>query len=84
MNCLECLKKCIGQTRTLTARYKKHIYAVRNNKPDEGYSRHILDREHTFRSVDDTMAIIRKATKEKCWNSLKKYHIFLLVNTGHT
>jgi hypothetical protein len=44
LNCLECSEKYIGQTgRTFKTRYTEHIHAMRNNRPDTGYSQHILD-----------------------------------------
>jgi hypothetical protein len=37
----------------------------------------MLDTEHTFRSIDKTLTILRKAKNGKFLNSLEKYHIFL-------
>jgi predicted transcriptional regulator len=78
LNCLECPKKYIGRTgRTFKTRYKEHIHAIRNNPPDTGYSRHLLNTGHTYGNIDNTMTIIRKARKEKFLNSLEKYYVFL-------
>jgi hypothetical protein len=66
LNCLECPKNYIGQTgRTFKTRYKKHIQAIRNNRPDTGYCRHILDTGHAYGSIDNTMTILGKAKKMK-------------------
>jgi hypothetical protein len=59
-------KKYIGQTgRTFKTRYKEHIEAIRNNRPDTGYCRHILDTGHAYGNIESTMTIIRKARKGK-------------------
>jgi hypothetical protein len=77
LNCLDCPKKYIGQTgRTFKTRYKEHIHAVRNNRSDMGYSRHILETGHTYGNIENTMEI-KKAWKRKFLDSPNKYHIFL-------
>jgi hypothetical protein len=66
VNCLECPKKYIGQTgRTFKTRYKEHIQAILNNRPDTGYSRHIKDAGHAYGSIDKTLTILRKAKKKE-------------------
>jgi hypothetical protein len=55
----------------------KNIQAIRNNRPDAGYCRHILDTGYTYGNIGNTMAIIRKARKRRFLNSLEKYYIFL-------
>jgi hypothetical protein len=62
---------------TFKTGYKEHIHAIRNNRPNTGYSRHILDTGHTYGNIDSTMTIIRKARKGTFLNSLEKYYIFL-------
>jgi hypothetical protein len=63
--------------KNIKTRYKEHVQAMRNNRPDTGYCRHILDTGHAYGSIENTMAIIRKAKKGKFLNSLEKCHIFL-------
>jgi hypothetical protein len=59
LNCLECPKKYIGQTgRKFKTRYKEHIQTTRNNGPDTGYSRHILDTGHTYGSIENTITLL--------------------------
>jgi hypothetical protein len=78
LNCLECPKRYIAQTgRTFKTRYREHIQAFQNNRPDTGYSRHILDTGHAYGNMENTMSIIRKTRKGKFMNSLEKHHIFL-------
>jgi hypothetical protein len=66
MKCLDCALKYICQTRrTFNIRYKEHIQAIRNNNNNSGYSNHILNTEHTYGTINDTMDIIRKGKKGK-------------------
>jgi phage anti-repressor protein len=58
-------------------RYKEHIHAICNNKPDTRYSAHILKNTHTYGQIENTMHIIREAKKGKLLNALKRYYIFI-------
>jgi hypothetical protein len=83
LQCLDCPKKYIGQTgRTFKIRYKEHLQAIRNNRPDTGYSRHILDFGHTNGNIEKTLTVLRKANKGKFLNNLEKYYIFLTSKTN--
>jgi hypothetical protein len=65
MKCMDCPLKYIGQTgRTFKARYKEHIQAIRNNNSNSGYSKHILNTEHTYRNITDTMKALNLREKE--------------------
>jgi hypothetical protein len=58
MNCKDCSIKYVGQTeRTLNPRYKEHIYDIKSNNRNKGYSRHILHTGHTYGPMEDTMAL---------------------------
>jgi hypothetical protein len=41
-----------------------------------GYSNHILNRGHTYGTVQDTMGIITLGRKGKYLNALERYHIY--------
>jgi hypothetical protein len=50
----------VGQTgRTFNTRYKEHIYEIKSNNSNTGYSRRILDTGHTYGIMEDTMDIVR-------------------------
>jgi hypothetical protein len=75
MKCKDCSMKYVGQTgRTFNTRYKEHIYDIKSNNSNMGYSRHILDTGHTYSTID-TMDIIRIGRKGQYLNTLKKYYI---------
>jgi hypothetical protein len=61
MKCLDCPLKYIGQTgRTFNTRYKEHTQVIRNNNSNSGYSNHILNTEHTYGTITDTIDIIKE------------------------
>jgi hypothetical protein len=77
MKCLDCPLKYIGQTgRTFNITYKEHIHATRNNSSNLGYSNHILNTGHTYRTTTDIMDVIRTGRKGRHLNTLEKYHIY--------
>jgi hypothetical protein len=55
----------VGYSRKYSIRFKEHIYAMHNNRPDSGTG-------HTYKNMENTVEIIRKAKKGKLLNSLKK------------
>jgi hypothetical protein len=56
MKCKGCQQRYIGQTGiNFKTRYKEHIQAMRSNKPNSRYSQHILDTQHTYGTMEDTM-----------------------------
>jgi hypothetical protein len=50
--------------RTFKSRYKEYLQAIHNNRPDTGYSRHILDSGHTHGNIEKTLTILRKEKRE--------------------
>jgi hypothetical protein len=77
MKCLYCPLKYVEQTgRTFHTLCKEHIQAVRKNRSNSGYSNHILNIEHKYGSITDTMDIIKAEKKGKHLNILEKYHIY--------
>jgi hypothetical protein len=58
--CVDCPLKYIGQTgRTFHTRCKEHNQAIRNNNSNSGYSSHILNMGHTYRTITNTVDITR-------------------------
>jgi hypothetical protein len=65
MKFLDCPLRYIGQMgRAFHSRYKEHIQAIRSNNSISGYSNHILNMEHTYGNITDTMDIIKTEKKE--------------------
>jgi hypothetical protein len=77
MKCLDWPLKYVGQTgRTFIVRYKEHIYAIRSNNSNSGYSNHILNTGHTNGKTTNTMDIIRTGRNDRHLNTLEKYRFY--------
>jgi hypothetical protein len=74
LTCKECNKKYISQTgRTFKTRYNEHINAIKSNKSTSRYAQHILDNQHSYGTIHDTMDIIRKTKKGQHMSTLERY-----------
>jgi hypothetical protein len=72
MKCLDRPLRYIGQTgQAFHTRYKEHIYAIRSNNSNSGYSNHILNMIHAYRNITDTMDIIKIEKRGKHMNTLE-------------
>jgi hypothetical protein len=77
IKCLDCPTEYNAQTeRTFNTRYKEHIYDIKSNNSNTGYSSHILNTSHTYGTIEQTMEITTIARKEQYFNTLEKYHIY--------
>jgi hypothetical protein len=64
LTCKECNQKYTGQTcRAFRTGYIEHINGIRSNKSTSRYAQHILDNQHSYGTIHDTMDIIRKTKK---------------------
>jgi hypothetical protein len=60
MKCMSCSLKYIGQTgRSFNTRYKEHIRDIRSKNSKPGYSSHLLNTDHTYGSITDTVQVVR-------------------------
>jgi hypothetical protein len=83
MKCNDCPLKYIGQMgRTFNTRFKEHIYNIKCNNSNTGYSKHILDARHSYDTIENTMDVIRIGQKGKYLNTLEKYYIYKINKTG--
>jgi hypothetical protein len=83
MKCNDCPLKYIGQTgRTFNTRFKEHIYNIKCNNSNTGYSIHILDARLSYDTIENTMDVIRIGQKGKYLNTLEKYYIYKINKTG--
>jgi hypothetical protein len=79
MNCKDCELKYIGQTgRNFLTRYKGHIQALRTKNPNSKYAQHILDTQHTYSNIQETMDILHFERKGPLINTLEQFHIYSL------
>jgi hypothetical protein len=74
MKCMDYPLKYVGQTgRTFNTRYKEYIHDIRSNT---GYANHILNTGHTYRTITDTMEIMKTERKGRYLNTLERYYIY--------
>jgi hypothetical protein len=59
-------------------RYKEHIQAIRTNNPNSKYAEHILDTQHTYSNIHETMDILHFEEKRPLMNTLEQFHIYSL------
>jgi hypothetical protein len=77
MKCMDCPLKYVGQTgRTFNIRYEEHIHDIRSNNSNTGYANHILNTEHTYGKITDTMEIIKTERKGRYLKTLEIYYIY--------
>jgi hypothetical protein len=79
IKCNSCQLKYIGQTgRNFRTRYKEHIHAIHSNKTTSKYAQHILDTQHAYGNIEDTLDILHIEKKGPLMNTLKRFHIYKL------
>jgi predicted GIY-YIG superfamily endonuclease len=72
LKCQTCHGLYIGQTGgNLKGRYAEHR-EIRNNKPQTGYSQHILDIRHEYGKLEDVMEIVEIPHKGSYLNTMEK------------
>jgi hypothetical protein len=69
-----CNQWYIGQTgRNLNARHKEHIRFIRQNQTISAYAMHILNNNHEYGPITETMRLLKhckKSTTMNCWEDL--------------
>jgi hypothetical protein len=75
----ECQLRYIEQTgRNFRTRNKEHIKAIRSNRPNSKYSQHILDTQHTYGTIVDTIDILHFEKKGPLMKTSERFHIYNL------
>jgi hypothetical protein len=62
---------------------KEHLQAIRNKNSNSACSSHILNMQHTYETIKDTMDIIGTHKKENLI-TLEKYHIYIIGEMTYT
>jgi hypothetical protein len=76
MKCNYCPLKYVGQTGgNFRTRYREHIQAIRYNKSNSKYSEHILDTQHTYRTIENTMDMLNIEKKGPILNTSERLYI---------
>jgi hypothetical protein len=76
MTCQTCHTKYIGQTGIpFRTRFKEHEQDYRHNNNKSLYAKHLLDYNHPFHSIDNSMHILHTAGKGRLLNVIENFYI---------
>jgi hypothetical protein len=91
LKCSTCNRFYIGQTgREIETRFKEHHRYIRTNNPKSAYAMHILNNDHQYGPIEDTLQLIipcNKGTRMNCLRNLyiQQYHkLGLLMDEQNT
>jgi hypothetical protein len=81
--CKDCHKTYVGQTgRKFKTRYKEHIQSIRANNANTKYAQHILDMQHTYGPIADTMDLPHNEKNGRLMNTWEQFYIHKLSKTS--
>jgi hypothetical protein len=76
IECNTCNKAYIGQSgREIKTRFKEHISYIRTNKPTSAFAQHILDRNHDYGNITDSVQILKRCQKRNLINCWEAFYI---------
>jgi hypothetical protein len=82
ISCVTCGKAYVGQTsRSPNLRYKELTRYIRHNNPQSAYTLHILQHQHVYGPMDQTMTLLKPITNI---SFLTPYELFFIQSLSHT
>lgn len=77
INCNSCDKFYIGQTVNFIKRFKNHISAWKNKKPERSnVAKHLIEEGHDIGNIEDNLEIIKCCKKGNIMNAWEELYIF--------
>ena len=77
LTCPVCNKAYVGQTgRNFTIRFNEHKQAFRTNSHTSSFAQHLIEHNHPFGTIQNTMQVLRHHHKGTHLNTLEKFHIY--------
>jgi hypothetical protein len=74
--CVTCGKLYVRQTsRSLNLRFKEHTRSIHFNNPLSAYARHILQHQHVYGTIDQTMTLLKPITNSSPLTPFEQYFI---------
>jgi hypothetical protein len=61
--------------RNFRTRFKEHIQAIRTHKQSSKFAQHVLDTQHTYGTMEETMDILQFGKKGAQLNTLERFYI---------
>jgi hypothetical protein len=78
LKCNTCNKYYVGQTGSnLKTRYIEHTRYIKNNEPKSAYALHILNNQHEYAPIQDSMQLIKTCEKGRHMNITENLYIQL-------
>ena len=75
--CKDCNKKYTGQTgRSFYTRFKEHFRDYKYNNGKSNFAQHLIDNNHTVRTMEYIMNILYITKKGKLMDTLERFHIY--------
>jgi hypothetical protein len=75
--CLDCQKRYVGQTgRSFRSHFKEHTQDCRSGNHWSNFAKHLLDHQHTWHPIEDTMSILHISNKGCMLNTSERFHIY--------
>jgi predicted GIY-YIG superfamily endonuclease len=83
LKCGGCQKRYAGQTgRNFQQRYKEHIHSIRTNNTSSKYAQHIIETQHAYGPIEDTMEVLHLDRKGQKLNTWERFYIYKLGKDG--
>jgi hypothetical protein len=74
----------VGQTgRNFTARFKEHRNACRTGSLSSNFSKHLIEHQHSFGSIQNTMQILRPHNKGTHLNTIERFYAYTEYNNDN-
>jgi hypothetical protein len=85
LTCPVCSKAYVGQTgRNFQIRFNEHKHTFKTNSHTSRFAQHLIEHNHPFGNIRNTMQILRRHRKGPHLNTLKKFHIYAeYINNNH-
>jgi hypothetical protein len=78
LNAGDAKKRYVGQTgRNFQQRYKEYVQSIRTDNPNSKYAQHILETQHTYGPIEDTMEVLHLDGKGQKMNTWERFHIYI-------
>jgi len=76
LTCNMCNLAYVGQTsRSLSICFKEHIRYIRSNNPQSAYTLHILQNQHDYGPMNNTMTLLKHIKNQSLLLPYEQYHI---------
>ena len=77
INCNDCDMSYIGQTVNFNKRFKNHVSAWKNKKPERSnVAKHLLNNNHKLQSIDENVDVLKFCTKGKLMTAWEDLFIY--------